>query len=297
MTVRRDGAAEGLLLPRKVPLHPTVHGPGRNAAKSGCGITTQRAFAATLDLMRGLARIGVIASLCACNTIIGFGDLTKQPAGAEPDDPTSTDTKRDAGPQSGGGGGGGNGDGGANAGEDAGDSGPVLASTSCPGTAPDLASYPPWVSPSTRPQPCTQDDLKSFLKTEARPYEEQKSTMAARNAACASCVFTEQSDAVWGPIVHLPDGRMFHAFAICYRLAGASEACAKAAHALEWCSQKVCNICTSGLTLGDCQAQARANECKTFATDTISACQSYGTIVNTTCGGSGNVVGVLCGGI
>lgn len=242
--------------------------------------------------MRRLVGIALVTGLLACNAIVGFDDLTKQPAEPSPDEP---EPKRDSGRQEPrDGGGGGEDDGATPPASDAGDAGQVV-STSCPGTPPAPGSYPPWVSPSTRPRPCTSDDLKSFLKTEARPYEEQKATMAARNQACASCVFTEQND-VWGPIIHLNDGRIFHGFAICYRLAGASEACAKAAHDLEWCSEKVCNVCSSGLTMGDCQAHARETECKDFATSTAAACKNFGNIVTTTCGGSGNVVSVLCGG-
>lgn len=245
--------------------------------------------------MRRAACVSAVTGLLflltgACNTIVGFGDLTKQPAPPSTDEPDPDEPKRDAGPQSGGGGI----DATVPVTEDAGDASIPVASTSCPGTAPD--STPPWVSPSSRPKPCTNSDLQSFVATEARSYEEQKSSMMARNAACASCVFTEENE-TWGPIVHLSDGRMFHAFAICYRLAGASEACAEAAHALEWCSQKVCNICTSGLTLKDCQARARSNECAQQTSATVDACQNFGTIVNTTCGGSGNVFAVICGGL
>lgn len=245
--------------------------------------------------MRWLVGVAVVSGLLACNAIVGFDDLTKEPA-APSDDPDPIDPKRDSGSKSDASSGGDDDDASTQPAEDAGDGGRPVASTECPGTPPAAGSYPPWVSPSARARPCKSADLDSFLANEARPYDEQRATMAARNSACASCVFTEQSQ-VWGPIVHLDDGRIFHGFAICYRLAGASEACAKAAHALEWCSEKVCNVCSSGLTMADCQARARTNDCQQFADDTIAACQSFGTILNSTCARSGNVVSVICGGL
>ena len=178
---------------------------------------------------------------------------------------------------------------------DAGTSDPTPSpSTTCPAAPPTV--YPPWHSPTTHGRPCTADDLTAYLANESHPFDAQKSAMAARNPSCASCVFTKESDTSWGPVTKTSDGRNFVDFGLCYAYAGASDGCGSSAHTLEWCIQKVCNVCLDGQNPTDCKNGAIAGACKSSYDATISSCSAFGDIVNTTCGGSGNVVGVLCGG-
>jgi hypothetical protein len=244
----------------------------------------------------GLLPIAVVA----CNTIVGFEAFERVDNATETDSGGGGSTDEDEGTtgetkDSGSSDSGTNGPRDAEAGADA-DAGVVVppASTSCPASAP--TSYPAWKTPPSRPKPCSQQDVQAFINNEQQSFDSQKGAMTARNAACATCVFTEETATTWGPIVHLADQRTFIAFGHCYRLAGASDACGSKAFELEWCMQKVCNVCSSGQNLSDCRDGARAGPCKTQFNATVTACESFGTIVNTTCQTSAQVVGVHCGG-
>jgi hypothetical protein len=236
--------------------------------------------------------LSALTSVAACSAIVGYQqivrvDAPEDAAGVVPGD-DDDDGGSPAPPDSGGPG--------LDSGSprDAGDSGIPPASQTCPAPAP--TSYPVYVSPPARSKPCTSADITTFVNNESRSFDMQKAAMAANNPACASCVFTVETDAVWGPIVHTLDDRIFDAFGLCYRVAGANDDCASKAEQLEWCLQKVCNVCTAGQNLNDCRDSQKQTTCQTYLTATQTACAPFDTIVNATCGGSGNVVGVMCGG-
>ena len=228
-------------------------------------------------------------ALLACNAIVGFGDFEKvedddvsrargkdasapDPASDDDDDGVVVDKPIvEAGPDA-----------------------PEIASTTCPAPAP--VSYPPWRFPNTRPKPCTRADITTFVAHEGQSFESQKAAMENKNAACAACVFTKETDNEWGPIVKTNDGRVFVAFAQCYALAGAPDSCGDGAHELEWCLQKICNVCSSGQNLGDCRQVEREGGCKRGLDRTLAACGGSSQVVNVTCRGSGDVVATMCGG-
>lgn len=224
------------------------------------------------------------AAVAACNAVVGFGDLEKVgdvSAPSEEKDASVRDTgAKDAAapPPS------------VEAGSDA----PVAASTTCPASGP--AFFPAWKSPApSRPEPCTRADIDTFVANEAKPFDAQRDAIAAQNAACAACVFTRESDGEWGPIVQTSDGRVYVAFGHCYAYAGAPDQCGDSAHELEWCLQKVCNVCSAGLSLADCRNTEREKSCKRGLDRTIATCSGSGTIVNTICRTSADVVATMCG--
>jgi hypothetical protein len=172
------------------------------------------------------------------------------------------------------------------------------ASTTCPASAP--VTFPRFVEPIVpQPKPCKAGDLQSFLDNEQQAYDTQKASMIARNRACADCIYKKQSDPVWGPMTRTFDHRTFIGFGHCYSAAGASPACADAAHAVEWCIQKVCNVCSSGLSLAHCQDAAFAvgGTCGAQADVELAECNDFVNIIDVTCRTSREVVGVLCGGL
>jgi hypothetical protein len=243
-----------------------------------------------MRLARVLAASMLLVGSLACSALVGFDDFERVDHIGPTDSGKAAPSSGDAGdvppptPDSG---------------SPSADSGPdgsgiPPASKTCP--APAATSYPPWTSPPTRPKPCTAQDITTFVANETRSFDQQKAAIAATNAACASCVFTLQSDAIWGPVTHTNDDRIFVDFGLCYRVAGASDPCGAAAHELEWCIQKVCNVCVDGQTLDDCRTAVKAGTCKTRFDTTVSVCNGFATIVDTTCAASGDVVGVLCGG-
>ncbi|MCW5835245.1 MAG: hypothetical protein KIS78_22785 [Labilithrix sp.] len=223
-------------------------------------------------------------AFAACNAIVGFDDFERvgadaAPAEAEPSTPDAAPRDAEVVEQPG-----------VEAGPDA----PELASTTCPAPAP--AYYPPWKSPAPRAKPCTPSDLTTFVTHEGQTFESQKAAMEAQNAACAACVFTLESDDEWGPIVKTNDGRVFVSFGHCYARAGAPDTCGDGAHELEWCLQKICNVCSDGQSLADCRLVEREGGCKRGLDRTLAACGNNSQIINNTCRGSGDVVAVLCGG-
>jgi len=233
----------------------------------------------------------------ACNSLVGFGELEKINDDTERPDPLKV---KDSGARDTGTGGSRTDvtsppvDSGTPIEEDA--SIPP-ASKTCPGAA--AAYYPPYVSPPARAKPCSSGDLNAFLANELQSFDSQRASMVARNGACAQCIYTVESDTTWGPMTKTKDSRNFIDFGLCYRMAGASDACGAAAHELEWCLQKICNVCTDGVNLSDCRAAATGagGTCQSRLQTTGTACQSFATIVNQTCLSSREVVGVMCGGL
>jgi hypothetical protein len=235
----------------------------------------------------------------ACNSLVGFGDLEKVNGNERPD---PLEKNKDSGTRDSGG-------------------GPRLdasqpiedasrpvdadaaippASTTCPASA--ATYYPPYQTPAARSKPCNSGDLSAFLANERQLFDSQRATMVARNAACASCIYTIETEKTvkdWGPMTKTQDSRSFIDFGLCYRMAGASDQCGAAAHDLEWCLQKVCNVCTDGVNLNDCRAAANGagGTCEQRFNTTVNACQGFGTIVNQTCLSSREVVGIMCGGL
>ncbi|MBX3219240.1 MAG: hypothetical protein KF795_01900 [Labilithrix sp.] len=224
-------------------------------------------------------------ALAACNALVGFGDFERvdgvEPTPDEPDAAVVDAAREDAAEVE-------------TPVVEAGPDAPELASTTCPASAP--AFYPPWKFPAPRNRPCTTADITTFLTHEGQTFESQKAAMESQNAACAACVFTRETDNVWGPIVKTNDGRIFVAFGHCYARAGASDSCGDGAQELEWCLQKICNVCSAGQSLADCRQVERAGGCKRGLDRTLAACGGSSTIVNDTCRGSADVVAVLCGG-
>lgn len=227
-----------------------------------------------------------VLALAACNALVGFDDFERVRRAAEPAEEEEEPEARDAAPRD------------AAVVDppvvEAGPDAPELASTTCPASAP--AYYPAWKFPGPRARPCTPADLTTFITHEGQSFESQKAAMAAQNAACASCAFTLETDNEWGPIVKTNDGRVFVSFGHCYARAGAPDACGDSALELEWCLQKICNVCTDGQSLADCRLAERDTGCKRGLDRTLAACGNNAQIINNTCRGSGDVVGVLCGG-
>jgi hypothetical protein len=91
------------------------------------------------------------------------------------------------------------------------------------------------------------------------------------NLDCDECVITTASDAAWGPLVFIDSKRSFFNRGGAARLAGASDACAKAVHLVEACAQEACT-CKVGSTV--CDGKARTGPCKSYVTARDAACAS-----------------------
>ena len=92
---------------------------------------------------------------------------------------------------------------------------PELAfAQACPNAA---TQYPATTDYNTAKMPakaCTTDDIK-FIEAELGKanltFTDFEKNLAARNQTCASCVFSKETDAMWGPITFV--GNMGGAFA------------------------------------------------------------------------------------
>lgn len=168
----------------------------------------------------------------------------------------------------------------------------------CPAAYP---GDPPWKSPANVQTVCDQSDI-DFIKTEAQKqgetFKQLNDALTARKAACASCVFTKEGDAAWGPIVYVgTQGGAFFNYGSCFaRAPGGSEDCGKAVESFELCADAVCDkdACGSDNATSACVKQVAAdkNSCGKF--NFTAACPNF-TSLNNYCNTGLDVIAIMCG--
>ena len=116
-----------------------------------------------------------------------------------------------------------------------------------------------------------------------------ESLMRTRNANCAKCIFSKETDTSWHPVVYFGSaGDAIVNYAACFaRTTGGSDACGRGVH--EWgdCYAKVCDGTA-------CGTDAAINAC--YGTQTVSnLCDNYNP--TTTCGGAAKYASLnnVCG--
>jgi hypothetical protein len=170
--------------------------------------------------------------------------------------------------------------------------------TDCPAAYP---GDPPWKSPAQVQTVCDQSDI-DFIKAEAQKqgetFQQLETALKARKAACATCVFTKEADAAWGPIVYVgTQGGAFFNYGSCFaRAPGGSEDCGKAVESFELCADAVCDkdACGSDNAVQACVKQVAAdkNSCGKF--NFTAACPSF-TALNNYCRTGLDVIAIMCG--
>ena len=151
---------------------------------------------------------------------------------------------------------------------------------SCPNVPEDVSSFKP-----TAPKParafksaCGTGQITAFYNACATSYATQYScqsweSASASNAACTSCMISNDSDSTWGPIVNHSDYAFVNATG-CAQLLNAAT-CASAAWADLACQMEACDsICYGdGVDLlNKCETNAIAGGCKSWDDAQTVAC-------------------------
>ena len=232
------------------------------------------------------------------------GTASRTPRSPSSDGGASTDSTSggSSGGSSSGSSGGGSSSGGSSSGGSSSGGSSSGSSGTCPGPTP--ASDPPWKSPRPVATACTAGDI-AFIDQSAQQagttFATLQAGLTAQNAACAACVFSNETDAAWGPIVYAAGGGggAFFNYGACFaRAPGGSDACGKAIPQSEFCLDEVCSA-------EDCGSESATNACIQTSLQSAASCGKYD--VNTACGAalqplsqtcqSGiEVIRVMCGG-
>lgn len=177
------------------------------------------------------------------------------------------------------------------------DAGTDAPARACPGTY--RGPYM-WKPPPAPWDACTTSDIGFFegliSAKDAKP-ETVEAAMRGRNVACASCIFSVETDATWGPYVY--DAKKTYVIrnvGACYASApGGSEACGQAVQ--EWynCMWDVCGGCGTEAAMNECWEQATTdpNKCNRF--DFVTACNGNLPALDAQCWPVNGALTVTCG--
>jgi hypothetical protein len=177
------------------------------------------------------------------------------------------------------------------------DAGPDASAGPCPG--PYQGPYL-WKAPPAPSSACSTSDIGFFegliTAKDANP-QDVENALRRRNATCASCVFSVETDSTWGPYVF--DAQKTFAIynmGACYANApGGSEACGHVAQQWFDCMWDVCRFCGTEAEMNECWLDARSdpNKCNRFDFET--ACNGNLLSIDAACGTISQVLTVTCG--
>lgn len=176
------------------------------------------------------------------------------------------------------------------------------ARAACPEADPGAITYK-----NSKPitSACTATDFDAFETAASEPnatYKGVETALKAQSATCAACIFTNESDAAWGPIVYVgTTGSARVNFGSCFEKApGGSATCGQTLFKADACFGDRCPI-DPGVSCEDDAAQSAcvqtvltdANSCGQYDVDT--ACPNYADL-NDACADLFSVARILCGG-
>lgn len=148
---------------------------------------------------------------------------------------------------------------------------------------------------------CDATDIK-FLEDEIAAgrskFVELETSMKARKAACAACIFTKEADSVWGPIVYVgTSGGALQYYGACFaRAPGGSDACGTAVQATFDCLDAVCaeDACGGESAVSACTKAALADKTSCGKYNLQTACPNL-TALFDYCEQFTGVISVMCG--
>jgi len=149
---------------------------------------------------------------------------------------------------------------------------------------------------------CTASDIAFIQAQTSNPsltVDQLETALKARSAACSACVFTNDTDARFGPVVYTK-GRTdaFVNTGACFATTpGGSDTCGRALQQTELCLRAVCDVTTcGGKTAADacvkkviqdkstCGKYELAAQCPNLQT-LASSCETVVDIIRAACGG------------
>lgn len=125
----------------------------------------------------------------------------------------------------------------------------------CPSRgAPVIAA---WKPPPPVAAACTDDDFSNLAQIATKDgFTLTESLVRARNAACANCIFTRDTDLLWGPVVlsGTAGNGAINPYACHTRAQGGSEACGRGKSQWTSCYMSMCSpeTCGGGTALAAC---------------------------------------------
>lgn len=180
-----------------------------------------------------------------------------------------------------------------------GDTDPDTGAGECPGAFPGDNEYK--TAAAADITKCDATDIK-FMEDEIAAgrskFVELETSMKARKAACAACIFTKEADSVWGPIVYVgTSGGALQYYGACFaRAPGGSDACGKAVQATFDCLDAVCDdqACGGESAVSACTKAALADKTSCGKYNLGTACPNLQSLFDY-CEKFTGVISVMCG--
>jgi hypothetical protein len=157
-----------------------------------------------------------------------------------------------------------------------------------------------WKAPPAASSVCSGADMTYFAQVAAnQTWLGVESLMRTRNAGCAKCIFSKETDAQWRPVVYVgTEGDAIVNYGACFnRTAGGTEACGRSVHLWSDCYADVCDYDTCGTeaATNTCyDGQAVADSCSSYSAITACGGDTKYASLNNICGTYIEVARVLC---
>jgi len=156
-----------------------------------------------------------------------------------------------------------------------------------------------WKKPAAAVQVCTAADIQKLSDTAdtGATFAQMQAAVSAQNAACATCIFTDEGAASWGPIVTINGGAQGYVnWSACFaRAPGGTDACGETFFKQNECGLEMCSTCADQPSKVECYAQAAGDAAKCGQYDVAGACGDFGAL-NTVCNDPFDVIRSNCGG-
>lgn len=172
----------------------------------------------------------------------------------------------------------------------------------CTPNAPATNSIADYKDPNASAKSCTAADLQAVEAEIAKgnsKFVDLETFMKARNVTCASCMFTKEADATWGPLVYVGNaGGALQYYGACFaRAPGGSVACGKAVQATFDCLDAVCDetACGGQAQVSACTKTALADPSSCGKFNLGASCPNLDQLFNS-CEKFTGVLEVMCGG-
>ena len=137
--------------------------------------------------------------------------------------------------------------------------------------------------------------IKDFIDNNKQgTWDDLKAEISSKeSAACASCVFSKDTDAKWAPIVQVESGAASINVGGCIGVVSKSDACGEAAFKWDLCLNAVCKDCEQGSTCGQ---DAQGTACKAASEEFGKECGNNAQSYLNACGNLFKAIAVQCSG-
>lgn len=149
----------------------------------------------------------------------------------------------------------------------------------------DATQYPYTKTHPATPGACTTADLAAFSQYYKDHAADEDVLTGWKNsvpAACSACIFSNDSNAAWGPMIAETTANGLPAFSVnqggCIEEVSNSEACGRAYNQFQQCTLEAC--------LKDCQTQSEFTKCRQDQSVLTTSCKDAYAALQNSCGSS-----------